>query len=206
VRKVAIFVGILLAGLAALVGYIAWFASAHAGPDWMGSMMQQMMGSGGDLGMMGGIGFPLMTVFPLVLVGVVGVAVVGLAYFVLMPEIRTTPSVENPRLGVQPPSETWEVVARTLNPQERRVLEILRTRGGRYLQKYLRVEAGLSRLQTHRIVARFAERGLVRVTPRGNTNEVALAEWLFPASTATVPARQHSPPAAEESGRATKPA
>ena len=49
---------------------------------------------------------------------------------------------------------------------------------GKYLQKYIRKEAGLSRLKTHRVVARLAERGLITLEKTGNTNEVRLAEWL----------------------------
>lgn len=69
---------------------------------------------------------------------------------------------------------------RTLTPDEVKILEILRARDGKYLQKYISKEAGLSRLKTHRIVARFAERGLVNVKKVGNTNDVAISEWLLP--------------------------
>jgi uncharacterized membrane protein len=46
------------------------------------------------------------------------------------------------------------------------------------LQKYIRNESGLSRLKTHRIVARLAERGIVTLEKMGNTNQVLLADWL----------------------------
>lgn len=46
------------------------------------------------------------------------------------------------------------------------------------MQKYIRKEAELSRLKTHRIISRFVERGIVSVTKSGNTNEVVLADWL----------------------------
>jgi len=36
----------------------------------------------------------------------------------------------------------------------------------------------LSRLQTHRVVARLAERGIVTLEKTGNTNQVLLADWL----------------------------
>jgi uncharacterized membrane protein len=49
---------------------------------------------------------------------------------------------------------------------------------GKYLQKSIRGEAGLSRLQTHRVVARIAERGIVTLEKMGNTNQVVLADWL----------------------------
>jgi uncharacterized membrane protein len=47
---------------------------------------------------------------------------------------------------------------------------------GRHLQKYIRKEAGLSRLKTHRIIARFAERGIVSLKKSGNTNEIFLSD------------------------------
>ena len=49
---------------------------------------------------------------------------------------------------------------------------------GKYLQKYIVKEAGLSRLKTHRVVARFAQRGIVTVKEFGNTNEIQLSDWV----------------------------
>ncbi len=51
--------------------------------------------------------------------------------------------------------------------------------GGKYLQKHISKEADLSRLKTHRIIARFAERGIVTVRPFGNTNEVEISSWIL---------------------------
>jgi len=62
--------------------------------------------------------------------------------------------------------------------EERRVIQVLKVHDGKYLQKYIRKEAGLSRLKTHRILARFAEKGLVSLEKTGNTNQVSLASWL----------------------------
>jgi len=62
--------------------------------------------------------------------------------------------------------------------EERRVIQVLKVHDGKYLQKYIRKEAGLSRLKTHRILARFAERGLLTLEKTGNTNQVSLASWL----------------------------
>jgi uncharacterized membrane protein len=67
---------------------------------------------------------------------------------------------------------------KTLTEDERKVVEVLRGHNGKYLQKYIRNETGLSRLQTHRIVARLAERGIVTLEKTGNTNQVLLADWL----------------------------
>jgi len=55
---------------------------------------------------------------------------------------------------------------------------VLKKHDGKYLQKYIRTETGLSRLKTHRVIARFAERGMVTLEKVGNTNEVRLMDWL----------------------------
>jgi uncharacterized membrane protein len=72
----------------------------------------------------------------------------------------------------------FESVLKTLSVEERSVVEVLVVHDGKYLQKYIRNETGLSRLKTHRIVARLAERGIVSLEKTGNTNQVFLAEWL----------------------------
>jgi len=76
-----------------------------------------------------------------------------------------------------------DLVMKTLKPEERKVILVLRSHGGRYLQKYISKEAELSKLKTHRVIARLSERGLVKVTKRGNTNEVTLVEWLTQTAT-----------------------
>ena len=60
-----------------------------------------------------------------------------------------------------------KVILKTMTPEEQKVLNTLIAHQGKYLQKYVGKEAGLSRLKTHRIVARFAERGIVTVKPAG---------------------------------------
>ncbi|MGQ9718757.1 MAG: helix-turn-helix transcriptional regulator [Nitrososphaerales archaeon] len=79
----------------------------------------------------------------------------------------------------------YDVVIKTLKSDERQVLEVLKSHNGTYLQKWIRKEAGLSRLKTHRIVAKLAERGIVTVRAYGNTNEVTLSSWLRPDSQET---------------------
>jgi uncharacterized membrane protein len=65
-----------------------------------------------------------------------------------------------------------------MTPEEQKVLSVLISHKGKYLQKYVVKEAGLSRLKTHRIVARFAQRGIVTVKEFGNTNEIQLSDWI----------------------------
>jgi uncharacterized membrane protein len=76
-------------------------------------------------------------------------------------------------------SGVYDSVVKTLTGDERKVLEVLTAHNGNYLQKYIRSEAGLSRLQTHRIVARLTEGGIVTQEKTGNTNQVQLANWLI---------------------------
>lgn len=116
----------------------------------------------------------------IVAVGVVVLGVGGLTYFYLFPEIRNAPQPAQ-TINNHSTTETaspYESVIKTLNEEERKVLDVLKQHNGKYLQKYIRHEAGLSRLKTHRILARFAERGIVTLEKTGNTNEVTLAEWL----------------------------
>ncbi len=57
-------------------------------------------------------------------------------------------------------------------------MNVLVAHKGKYLQKYVVKEAGLSRLKTHRVVARFAQRGIVTIKEFGNTNEIMLSDWV----------------------------
>ncbi|MGD2066919.1 MAG: hypothetical protein PVI43_07125, partial [Candidatus Bathyarchaeota archaeon] len=97
----------------------------------------------------------------------------------IFPELKTT--TQTPQTGAtETPQKTspYASVLKTLNEDERKVLNVLKNHDGKYLQKYIRHEAKLSRLKTHRVLARFAERGIVTLRKTGNTNEVTLADWL----------------------------
>jgi len=61
-----------------------------------------------------------------------------------------------------------------LLPDERRVVDILIKHDGEYLQKQITKEADFTRLRTHRIIARLAQRGIVTVEKVGNTNKIKL--------------------------------
>ena len=114
-----------------------------------------------------------------VLLAVVFIGVGGLAYSLAYPEIRrrsaSAPEVQERDAGS---GKSWEVLMRTSKDDERKVLEVLVAHGGSYLQKFVVKEAGLSKLKTHRIVSRLAERGVVSVERSGNTNQVSLAPWV----------------------------
>ena len=99
-------------------------------------------------------------------------SMVGVIYFLVLPEMKNYYESD-------PGKEAGAMVMRTLKPEERKVVTVLRAHGGTYMQKFITKEAGLSRLKTHRVVASLTERGIVQVQRRGNTNEVSLAKWFL---------------------------
>ncbi|MGB9853413.1 MAG: helix-turn-helix transcriptional regulator [Candidatus Bathyarchaeales archaeon] len=108
------------------------------------------------------------------------VSVFGVTYFIAFPERKITnqPSenrIENFQGDLTTP---YSAVLKALTQEERKIIEILMVHNGKYLQKYLRKEAGITRLKTHRILSRLSERGLLNMKRVGNTNEVVLADWL----------------------------
>ena len=193
-RRVNLFFVLLVASLVSLtillVAGMYVFSSAQQSPSsWMSGMWGGNMG-----GMMGGTSqpavqnsaLPFFGVAFVVMVGVTVVGVVGLAYYVALPEIKTgaAPVVCEPVLQGNVEQEQkvactpLESIVKTLSDEERKAVDVLTAHDGKYLQKYIRKEAELSRLQTHRIVARLAERGIVTLEKTGNTNQVLLADWL----------------------------
>jgi len=106
----------------------------------------------------------------LLFLSVVLVSVVGVIYFLVLPEMKNYVAGNG--------KDTTSVVLRTLKPDERKVVDVLYGHGGTYMQKYITKETGLSRLKTHRVVAALSERGIVHVEKRGNTNEVSLVKWF----------------------------
>lgn len=102
-------------------------------------------------------------------------SVVGVIYFLVLPEMKDFYSGGAVPVG----RDASAMVIRTLKPDERTVVGVLKVHGGIYIQKFITQEAGLSRLKTHRVVAALAERGIVQVVKRGNSNEVTLAKWLL---------------------------
>jgi len=129
---------------------------------------------------------PILNVYGILLIVIVAVSIIGiggLTYFFIFPEIRTPTQIlqapNNSKSEKDQKLSAYESVLKTLNDEERKVIAVLKNHNGTYLQKYIRHEAGLSRLKTHRILARFAERGMVTLRKTGNTNEVTLADWII---------------------------
>jgi hypothetical protein len=198
-------VGILLS-LIAISLYLSATTPSYYQSSWMGQMWQSMgigkstsSGSNGGMGgMMDDNGTSATTnlwVIPVALIAALSIGIIGFSFYMILPEIknitRTCESAKNERAsagqtktsGIDTHSSnnapnSCEVILKTMTPEEQKVLTVLIAHQGKYLQKYVGKEAGLSRLKTHRIVARFAERGIVTAKPFGNTNEVTVSEWV----------------------------
>ena len=179
-RRVTLLAGVVGAALLAFLLVVIWYLWGYqsGGANFSG-MMGQMMGSGSSNGltpaMPTGVWFLLIALVAVAVIGVVGVG-----YYAAFPEIR--PSLQQPS---SPPAEekarpdvSWAVLIKTSKPEEKKVLEVLAAHDGSYLQKFVVKETGLSRLKTHRIVSRLAERGIITVEASGNTNQLTLPAWL----------------------------
>ena len=154
----------------------------------MGRVSISTSGMGGMMGQTGTTQIaanPSLTYFGVlfaVLVSVTIIGIIGISYYLVYPQIRmgAMPPMQN-AAAVQPATNAttpYESVAKTLTEEERKIIEVLNSHEGKYLQKYIRNETGLSRLQTHRIIARLADRGIVSLEKTGNTNQVYLSSWL----------------------------
>jgi uncharacterized membrane protein len=118
--------------------------------------------------------FPFLVLFSsLLFLSTLLASVVGVIYFLVLPEMKTYYASGNGN-----GKENTVMVLKTLKPEERSIVNVLDAHGGIYLQKYITKEAGLSRLKTHRLVAALSERGIVQVEKYGNTNQVRLAKWF----------------------------
>lgn len=119
--------------------------------------------------------FPFLVLFSsLLFLSTVLASMVGIIYFLVLPEIKNYYATNNGN-----GKEKTAMVLKTLKPEERAIVNVLDTHGGTYLQKYITREAGLSRLKTHRVVAALSERGIVQVEKYGNTNQVRLTKWFY---------------------------
>ncbi|MGE5187709.1 MAG: helix-turn-helix transcriptional regulator [Betaproteobacteria bacterium] len=212
-RKLHVFLFVLTATLSVLVTllavslYYAATAPTYYGDSWMGQMWGSHLGTNQDNwgmgGMMGNTGTTssYLWIIPTALIAVVAIAIIGVAFYFAYPELKYIRSSRacNPQTPIQAPaplptstappvasnSQNCDVILKTMTPEEQKVYNVLAAHKGKYLQKYIVKEAGLSRLKTHRIVARFAQRGIVTVNEFGNTNEIVLSDWASNNSTNT---------------------
>ena len=124
----------------------------------------------------------------LVFAAPLAVALVVVGYRLAFPEIKTESKTEKPEQVLSEVAEDAEHVERVqsldavmhvLSEDERKVVEVVASAGGEaILQKDIRWKTGLSRVKVHRVLARLAQRGIVRVEKYYNTNKIALADWL----------------------------
>jgi hypothetical protein len=191
-KRVTIFLIILIASLAALttltaIGY-AIFTSTQNPYNWVSQMFGGNSGMGGMMGQTNPNSTnPLVSYFGAlfaIFIGVTVVGIIGVSYYLLYPQIRISPAPSNAQIGSKPQvpnangSSPYESVSKTLTIDERKIIDVLNAHNGKYLQKYIRNETGLSRLQTHRIIARLSDRGILSLEKTGNTNQVYLSDWL----------------------------
>lgn len=99
-----------------------------------------------------------------------------LGYLALFPEIKQKPSAKP---EVPEKTQPLSAVMRVLRDDERKIVELLVSSGGKMLQRDLGRKAGFSRVKTHRILYRLATRGIVTAEKHYNTYEITLADWLF---------------------------
>lgn len=159
-----------------VVSFYLFAANMQYPWDWMWMHMSSMMGGDYQVPYQ----HPALPYFGFLFIGFIVLALVGvfgILYVLVLPEAKLTK--EPMRKSIENSTNPYSVVLKALTPEERKIIEILITHEGKFLQKYLRKEAGLTRLKTHRILSRLSKRGLVVLRKVGNTNEVVLADWLY---------------------------
>jgi uncharacterized membrane protein len=167
---------------ATAAGTNGYYPNGMTGGDWSGMMSGMMGGNWGPSLSAQNTGLLLVGFITLIGVAVSGVG--GAAYYLGVPKIRRNAPIALSTIETYPQSAVSNVVtpyvsvSKTLTDEERKVLDVLVSHNGKYLQKYIRAETGLSRLKIHRIVSRLAERGIVTLQQSGNTNEVQISSWL----------------------------
>jgi uncharacterized membrane protein len=186
-RRVNIFLASLLTTITALIiltaiGFNVFSSNqtTQQYPSWMGQM-SGMMGQTGANSNSAGYFWALFAVLAALTI----ISVVGLVYYLAYPQIKVGMTNPHSRLVVNQSTAStstvtpYETIEKTLTDEERKVITVLNNHQGKYLQKYITKETGLSKLKTHRIVARLAEREIVTLEKTGNTNQVYLANWLL---------------------------
>ncbi len=197
-KRVNLFLTLLIVSITALIAAtiigFSLFSTQQDPYSWMGQMWGSTSSNNGHGGMMHtptptatapSSMLPYYGALFAVIIAVTVVGVIGVAYYLVYPQIRmgTAPTPVQPVAATQTAAASagasaYESVSKTLTEDERKIITVLQTHNGKYLQKYIKAETGLSRLQTHRILARLAERGMVSLEKTGNTNQVVLADWL----------------------------
>jgi uncharacterized membrane protein len=197
-KRVNLFLILLITAITALISTtaigFAFFSTQQNPYSWMNQMWGNMNSNSGH-GMMGqnptvtqaatNTWLPYFGVAFVVLIALTIVAIIGMSYYLVYPQIQvgiaTSVQLSQATVNVASPlsvTNAYDSVAKTLTLEERQIVGVLQAHSGKYLQKYIKAETGYSRLQTHRILARLSERGIVSLEKTGNTNQVTLADWL----------------------------
>lgn len=202
-RRVPLSLSFLIALLALLmlsatVGQHAYAGVILKSSQLSSALMCDVFGSMKAMGDMGGDMGSHVSVqnsaFPYFEVGIfilIGIAIVGIGISAYLALSRTRANavktiVPFPKSAFSLVSQQNAQSAKTLYPfvlkaltdEERKVVDLLASHDGKYLQRNIRNETGFSRLQTSRIITRLSKRGIVTLQHSGNTNEVSLANWL----------------------------
>lgn len=98
------------------------------------------------------------------------------AYSMIFPEIMLDKDEKlNPKEGFP---DSFDGVMKVLREDERKVCMAILKEGGTAMQKDIRWMTGLSKVKTHRVVARLASRGVITVSKEDRRNRVSLAPWI----------------------------
>ena len=183
-RRVNVFIASLLTSTIALLALIIigfnLFASTQTSQQYPSGWMGGMMGQNGATQATSSSASFLWALFAAI-AAISIISVIGLVYYLTYPQIKlgiAKPTVASAINQSANTASHYESIEKTLTNEERKVINVLNAHEGKYLQKYITKETGLSKLKTHRIVARLAERGIVSSEKMGNTNQVYLANWL----------------------------
>lgn len=167
-----------------IIGFNVPYSNTTQFPNGMGGQMGGMMGQTTTIATSTATAGYFWTLIAALAAWVV-ISLAGFIYYLAYPQINITPvkasNLTPQHVGTTPTNDTtspYESIEKTLTEDERKVINTLNLHQGKYLQKYITKEAGLSKLKTHRIVTRLAERGIVTLEKTGNSNTVTLAEWL----------------------------
>lgn len=167
-----LFIALALALVIGTLSSLFLFQPAFVASNVMPGMMSGMMGESV-------IRMPLL--WPSVLALSVIVAFFILSYLIAFPPIKYSEDVAIP---AAPPMsnhqfDPLDILTRVSKPEERAVLEVLRSSGGSCLQRDIVFKTGLTKLKVHRIIVRLSERDIVQVKKTGKTNEVRVPSWLM---------------------------
>ena len=174
-RGIVVLVIVLIA--VSLVGLVLFFSGGGLGDTGRGYGAQGNENSSEQLSLW-------LAVFAVPL----AVALAVIVYALLFPKIKVekkgavTIPVQTASAPAPAPvekSQTLEAVLRVLNADEQKVVNaIANSPNGEMLQKDIKWKTGLSRVKTHRVLARLAARRIVVAEKYYNTNKIVLADWI----------------------------